>query len=136
MSSKQLSNRSISKKGFTLIELMIVIAIIAILMALATFSFRNIRRKIRKTACRENQRIIFNAAILCQTENPRMDSKNITVGYLDNNGYLRKKIKCPSGGSYSITGEEENLTVSCFKTLSGVDHGCYQETPKDKKQTK
>ena len=135
MSYLQLTKTDNTKKGFTLIELMIVIAIIAILLSLAAFSFRNIRKKIRKSACRENMRIVFNAAVLCQTENPKMDAKNLTVGYLFNNGYLRRKIKCPSGGSYSITGEEDNLTVACFKTLSGDDHGCYQEIPDDKKPT-
>lgn len=121
-------NNSLAKqKGFTLIELMIVIAIIAILLALATFSFRSIRRKIRKAACRENLRLIFNAAILAQTENSKLTGKNLTVTNIYNMGYLRKKLKCPSGGSYSITGEEENLTVSCFKTTNGDDHGSYQE---------
>ena len=123
------------KQAFTLIELMIVVAIMAILLSLATYSFKNIRKKIRKTACRENMRILFNAAVLCQTEHPLMTTKNLTVGNLYKMGYLRRKVKCPSGGSYSITGEESNLTVTCFKTLTGVDHGSYQEQP-DKRKDK
>lgn len=127
-------NKNLRKKknGFTLIELMIVIAIISILLALATFSFRSIRRKIRKTACRENLRMIYNAATLAQTENAHLTGKNLTVGNIYKMGYLRRKLKCPSGGSYSVTGEEENLKVTCFKTSSGDDHGSYQEEDDEK----
>ena len=66
---KNLKNRL---RGFTLIEIVIVIAIIAILLTLATYSFRNIRKKVRRTSCRENMRIIQQAAFLCQTERARI----------------------------------------------------------------
>ncbi len=111
------------RKGFTLIELLIVIGVIGILMALAAYSFGNIRRKVRKTSCRENLRIIQQAAVLAQMENSNLSGKNLTVKTLFEMGYLKKLYKCPSGGSYAVTDESENLKVTCFKTTSGDDHG-------------
>ncbi len=112
--------------AFTLIELMIVIAIISVLLLLASFSFMSIRNRIRKTSCRENMRIIYKAAVLAQTERSDLDNKNLTVGKLVELGYLRKRPKCPAAGSYSITDEEGDLKVSCFKTNNNDDHGFYQ----------
>jgi len=112
--------------AFTLVELVVVIAIISILLVLATYSFLNIRNRIRKTSCRENMRVIYKGAILCQTERANIDNKNLTVGKLAELGYLRSRPKCPAGGSYSITDEDEHLKVSCFKTNNDDDHGFIQ----------
>lgn len=110
-------------KGFTLIELMIVISIIAILLALATYSFLGIRKKVRKTSCRENMRIIQQAVFMCQTENSNLDNKNLTIGKLFEMKYIKKRYSCPAGGNYSITDESENTRITCFKTNNGDDHG-------------
>ena len=117
---KNLKNRL---RGFTLIEIVIVIAIIAILLTLATYSFRNIRKKVRRTSCRENMRIIQQAAFLCQTERPELDNNNLTVKQLYKLGYLKRLPKCPSGGKYWISNEAEGTRISCVETTSGEDHG-------------
>ncbi|MDD3147755.1 MAG: type II secretion system protein [Candidatus Riflebacteria bacterium] len=111
------------KRGFTLIELMIVIAIIGILVTMASWSFSNIRTRIRRTSCRENLRVILNAAIQCQTEMAAVDNENLTVDKLKELGYLRHKPVCPCGGRYWIQNEKENLRVSCVETNNGDDHG-------------
>jgi prepilin-type N-terminal cleavage/methylation domain-containing protein len=113
-------------RAFTLIEIMVVIAIISTLLVLASYSFLTIRNKIRKTSCRENMRQIYKAAVLCQTERSDLDNKNLTVGKLVELGYLRSRPKCPAGGSYSITDEDGHLKVSCFKTNNNDDHGFIQ----------
>ncbi|MGM0599501.1 MAG: competence type IV pilus major pilin ComGC [Candidatus Rifleibacteriota bacterium] len=115
--------KSKKTKGFTLIELMIVIAIMAILLGLAAYSFGEIRRKIRKTSCRENMRIIHEAVFLLQTEHPRLDNEDLKVDTLVEMGYLKKKPVCPSGGSYWIQDEDDKVKVSCNETPEGIDHG-------------
>ncbi|HNX74435.1 MAG TPA: type II secretion system protein [Candidatus Rifleibacterium sp.] len=109
--------------GFTLIELMIVIAIIGILVALASWSFSNIRTRIRRTSCRENMRVILAAALQSQTEMSSIDNTNLTVDKLKELGYLRRKPVCPCAGRYWIQNEKENLRVSCVETNNGDDHG-------------
>ena len=111
------------RRGFTLIELMITIAIVAILLSLAAWSFSGIRDRIRRTSCRENMRVILQAAHLCQTEMSAIDNKNITVEKLKELGYLRKRPLCPSGGKYWIQNEKEEIRVTCVEANNGANHG-------------
>jgi prepilin-type N-terminal cleavage/methylation domain-containing protein len=113
-------------RGFTLIELMVVIFIMGILMALASYSFRGMRQRVHRTSCRENLRILQQAAVLCQTEHPEFEKGNLTVTKLFQMGYLRRPHRCPTGGQYAITQEEEHVRVTCFKTTDGTDHGWHE----------
>ena len=113
-------------QGFTLIELTVVIFVIGILVALASFSYRGIRQRIHRTSCRENLRIIHQAAVLCQTDHPQFEKGNLSVTDLLEMGYLRKRYRCPTGGQYAITREEAHVRVTCFKTSDGTDHGWFE----------
>ena len=50
--------------GFTLVEIMIVVAIIGLLATLAIPSFLNARNESRKNCCLNNQRVIWDGMIL------------------------------------------------------------------------
>jgi prepilin-type N-terminal cleavage/methylation domain-containing protein len=95
--------RTKSGAGFTLIELMIVIAIIGILAAIAVPNFNRARAQAKKKSCVANMKTIEGAVELYQMENGTQG--NLTPQQLQSNGYLKSEPKCPSdtATSYSIT---------------------------------
>ena len=102
-----------SRKGFTLIELMIVIAIIGILAAIAIPNFRKARQQARQKACFANQRVIMGAIEMYNMDtNAMMD--NLDEGKLIEGKYLKSAI-VPAEADCSITGTNliKDGTVSC-----------------------
>ena len=63
-------NNMKNQKGFTLIELMIVIAIIGILAAIAIPQFSQYRARGYMAACRSDAKNAYTAVVLYMTDNP------------------------------------------------------------------
>ena len=91
------------RKGFTLVEIMIVVLIIGVLMAIAVPSFVQARQSARKSACIDNMKQIENAK-----EQWAMDNKKSTgdpVAFTDLVGatlYLKSTPSCPAAGTYTL----------------------------------
>lgn len=96
------------EKGFSLVELMVVIVIIGVLIAIAIPVYRNTTEKAELRACHANQRMIEGAASQ-YAMNEEIDIED--VNEIDElNDYFSGGVpKCPSGDDYSIT----NGTVTC-----------------------
>lgn len=94
------------KKGFTLVEIMIVVAIIGLLAAIAIPSFVKSRNASRKSACINNLRQIDSAKEQWAMETNA--ATNATPVEADIEGYLKSLPVCPAGGttfadSYTIS---------------------------------
>jgi prepilin-type N-terminal cleavage/methylation domain-containing protein len=94
------------KGGFTLVEIMIVVAIIGMLATIAVPNYVKVREKSQTTTCIANLRLI-DGAIQSWSLDARKDSSD-AVSYSDIKGFLKSTPVCPSGGtsfedSYSIT---------------------------------
>jgi type IV pilus assembly protein PilA len=74
-----------NEKGFTLIELMIVIAIIGILAAIAIPNFINYRKRSYNTAANADIKNLYTAAQAYFTDNP--DGASITLQDYKNYGF-------------------------------------------------
>lgn len=104
-----------SRKGFTLIELMIVIAIIGILAAIAIPNFRKARQQARQKACFANQRVLMGAIEMYNMDhNTMLDTYASSNDEAELKGYLKSKIT-PAEQDCVITGSEltKNGVVSC-----------------------
>lgn len=67
------------KKGFTLIEVMIAVAIIAILTAIITPQFSDLIKKSKETKLKENLNILRNAVDIAFTKNNGKYPEEISV---------------------------------------------------------
>ena len=91
--------------GFTLVEIMIVVAIIGLLAAIAVPNFATARTNSRRSACINNLRLIDAAQEQWALENNK--NTGDAVGAADVLPFLRNTINmpvCPSGSAaYTLT---------------------------------
>ena len=91
-------NKKTSRKaGFTLVEIMIVVAIIGLLAAIAIPNFVKARTTSQQNACINNLRQIDGAIQQWALEYKKAVSA--TVAETDVTPYLKNSVVCPAGGT-------------------------------------
>ena len=111
-----LSNRR--RAGFTLIEILIVVAIIGIILAVALPAFMKSRAQARKQVCIENLSQLESAKQQWGLETGKKDGDVPNEADLIGDAkYIKKMPQCPGGGTYDLKGI--GTTATCSQRAEG-----------------
>jgi type IV pilus assembly protein PilE len=118
------------RRGFTLIELMVVVAIVAILAAVALPSFQQSIRKSRRNDAHEAAAAVQQAQERWRSENPRYTANlsDLRLNTISKAGYYTLTLSGVEDNKYTLTvtplaGRGQDGDTACTTMTTTVDRG-------------
>lgn len=103
--------RKDNQKGFTLVELMVVVVIIGILIAIAVPVYRNVQTNAEENACKANIRTIEGVLEVYKAADGN-GAYPADLKALETGNYIKKVPTCPKGKT-AYTYVEATGAVTC-----------------------
>ena len=107
-----------NRKGFTLVEIMIVVAIIGILAAIAIPNFIKSRKQSQMNACIANLKQIQGAKEQALLAGQGIEATDL----FGSDKYIKVEPTCPAGGSYTIGNSDTDPTCPNANTDTAYPH--------------
>ncbi|HTX60390.1 MAG TPA: prepilin-type N-terminal cleavage/methylation domain-containing protein [Verrucomicrobiae bacterium] len=115
-----------AERGFTLIEMMIVVAIIAILVSILVPNFVRARAQAQTAACEANLKEIATALELYETDNDHYPgSESVSPSATDLGPYLKQTPVDPAAGPgyyYSFTVTDPDTSTATYTIVCPGSH--------------
>ena len=106
------------QSGFTLVEIMVVVAIIGLLMSVATVGINHAIKTAKAQTCNMNIEAIEGAKEMWMLESKKGDNDTASEDdlkvHLKNNAFPT----CPSGGTYTINNNTTRATCSVHAAVA------------------
>lgn len=100
------------RKGFTLVEMVIVVVILGILSSMALMKYNNVQENAKKKADYATASTIATATIVAMNDG-QISGDQVEVSDLVSKGYLQSDVKCNSTGKgFDITINGDSVSIS------------------------